>query len=92
MKKLLVLLIIAPLLIAAFSPAYCQPADDSSGLSAPFDASVQFVAIASGFFHLDHALRWTDATYAFIVPYALPNAFPASSESRAPPAQHLFLS
>jgi hypothetical protein len=85
MKKGLALLVIAPLLVITFAPAFCQNTGEAWGQNSCDDCNHVF-ALTSPFIHLDHDHKWISISYSQKLSYRLPQTLPSSAETRAPPA------
>jgi hypothetical protein len=84
MKKHVAVFIAVLLLTIVLAPAFCPSDGDAQGPNF-CDGYYQVFALASPFVQLNHDLTWVNIPYLVEVPDILPQAYPTSADTRAPP-------
>ncbi len=86
-QKRIALLFVSLLVVLVLIPAFHWAEDDSQREDCPTcRAYGQLFAVVGGFAGIDVRPFWTQTAPSTEIACILPNAFPLSSESRAPPA------
>ncbi len=87
LRKRTALLFISLLFVIALIPAFHWAADNGLGEDCPVcRAYGQLFSIDNAFANIDLSIFWVRISSSVDIACILPNALPASSESRAPPA------